>query len=139
MGERPKVTPCQAGQRLDKWLWYVRLVKTRSLAARLIASGKVRVNRRKVTKPAETVRPGDVITAVIHHRLRVYEVLAPGHRRGPADEARKLYRDLTPSDSLVGAKPPQPAPAQRPRGAGRPTKRDRRRLDALRRSERFGE
>lgn len=122
-------------QRLDKWLWFARFAKTRTLAARLVEGGKVRVNREKILKPAQNVRIGDVITAAVSGRVRVVKIAAPGMRRGPADEAQGLYEDLTPP-----LDPPQAPPQgearkpSRPPGAGRPTKRERRKLDALRTS-----
>lgn len=121
----------EGGQRLDRWLWFARLVKTRTLAAKFVETGKVRVNTIRVTKPSRTVRPGDVITATLHRRLHVVRVRAPGERRGPAPEARDLYEDLTPPPQ--GAKAPSAANpvAAREAGAGRPTKRERRRLDRL--------
>ena len=82
------------GQRLDKWLWHGRFVKTRSLASRLVAAGKVRVNREKVLKPSYMLRAGDVITAAIAGRVRVVKVLAFSDRRGPPAEAHLLYKDL---------------------------------------------
>ena len=82
-------------QRLDKWLWYCRLVKSRSLGARLIEEGHVRVNRVKAEKPASTVQPGDILTLSIGPRVRVLRVLAPGARRGPAAEAQRLYEEVT--------------------------------------------
>ena len=118
------------GQRLDKWLWFARLAKTRSLAGRLIGAGKVRINRARVTKASRIVRPGDVITAAVQGRIRVLKVLDEGRRRGPAVEARALYEDLSPPPSATPSTPAQPPPAMRAEGAGRPTKRDRRRIDA---------
>ena len=118
-----------ASQRLDKWLWFTRIAKTRTLATRLIETGKARVNRTKVTKASRTVRAGDVITLMIHERVRVLKVLACGTRRGPAAEARELYEDMSPPaapcEKSSGTPPPT---AQREKGAGRPTKRDRRRM-----------
>lgn len=127
-------------QRLDKWLWHARLVKSRTLASRLVIEGKVRVNREKVTKPAHSVKPGDVITAAVHARIRVLRILALGVRRGPASQAQALYDDLTPPMEPAGeAAGGAPAPAGvRERGAGRPVKRERRQLDALRRGWRNG-
>jgi len=120
-------------QRLDKWLWFTRLARTRSLAARLVEAGKIRVNREKILKPAHTVRLGDVITAAIGGRVRVVRVALPGQRRGPADEARGLYEDLTPPSEPAEAKANSPTPSGgRAAGSGRPTKRDRRQLDAAR-------
>lgn len=107
--------------RLDKWLWHARFFKTRSLAARQVSDGHVRVNGTRVTKPAHQIGPGDTLTFVQGRQVRVAQVLALGTRRGPAPEAQTLYADLTP--------PSEPDP---PRVGPRPTKRDRRALDALR-------
>jgi len=119
-----------ASQRLDKWLWYARIAKTRTLAARFIETGKLRINRVRVRKASRNVRAGDVITAIIHGRVRVLKVLACGQRRGPAAEAGELYEDKSPAREKRGnSAAPPPAPARREKGAGRPTKRDRRRID----------
>lgn len=96
-------------QRIDKWLWHARFLKTRGLASRLVSDGKVRVNREKIAKPSHAVRPGDVITATIAGRVRVARVLGIGERRGPPSEACTLYQDLlaeTPGDAAG-----QPAPS----------------------------
>jgi ribosome-associated heat shock protein Hsp15 len=111
-------------QRLDKWLWCARLVKTRSGAARAIAGGKVRINGERTLKPSRLVHEGDVVTAAASGTLFVVRVLAWTARRGPASLARTLYEDLTPE------KAPSPEPRLPAKGP-RPTKRDRRRLDAL--------
>ena len=108
----------EARQRLDKWLWQARFFKTRSLAARVVGEGRVRLNGDRVTKPAQPVAPGDVLTFPAGDRIRVVAVLALLARRGPAAEAQAAYEDRTP--------PPEP------RSGPRPTGRDRRRLDAAR-------
>ncbi len=119
-------------RRVDQWLFFSRLTKSRSLAGRLVTTGKVRLNKEKLVKPSQTVKVGDVITAMINQRLRVIQVEALGHRRGPASEAQLLYTDLTPKEEkgdkgrLIVANSPS-----RPKGMGRPTKKDRRRLDSL--------
>ncbi len=119
------------GQRLDKWLWFTRVAKTRSLAARLIGAGKARVNRVRTSRPSQTVRPGDVVTLMIHGRVRILKVVDCGTRRGPAAEAATLYEDLSPArQASKEAAPSAARPAARDKGAGRPTKRDRRRIDA---------
>lgn len=82
-------------QRLDKWLWFARLVKSRTLAARLVEEGHARVNRVKVDKPAQPIKPGDVLTLSLGSHIRVLRVLDPGTRRGPATQARSLYEDVT--------------------------------------------
>lgn len=82
-------------QRIDKWLFFARMVKSRSLAAKIVAGGQVRINREKVIKPATEVAAGDVVTLAIHGRVRVLRIVAPGVRRGPASEAELLYEDLS--------------------------------------------
>jgi ribosome-associated heat shock protein Hsp15 len=117
------------GQRLDKWLWCARIVKTRTGGARLIEAGKVRINGVRALKPSRLVQAGDVVTATILGRLAVLRVLASTERRGPPSLARTLYEDLTPQA------PPAPdrgADRISQPGGPRPTKRDRRRIDALR-------
>ena len=88
-------------QRLDKWLFFARVVKSRSLAVKIVEQGQVRVNRRKVTKPASAVSEGDVITFAADGGVRVLKILALGSRRGPAPEARLLYEDLSAAQKRV--------------------------------------
>ena len=121
-----------ARQRIDKWLFFARVVKSRSLAAKLVQAGRVRLNRDKIDQPAHQVKPGDVLTVTLERRVVVLRVLAPGSRRGPAEEARTLYEDLTPPAPSPREALPDAMPALRDSGSGRPTKRDRRRTDALR-------
>lgn len=116
--------------RLDKWLWFARVVKSRTLAAGLVEDGKVRVNRERTTKPSQSVRIGDVLTIAVGPGVRVLEVTAIGTRRGPAREAQTLYVDRSPATTGMAAQP-QPSGIERPSGAGRPTKRDRRQIDRL--------
>ena len=85
-------------QRLDKWLWHARIIKTRSLAAQFVEQGKFRVNREKIVKPSHSVKTGDVITAAIFGRVRVLRIAGLSARRGPAAEAQALYVDLTPPE-----------------------------------------
>jgi ribosome-associated heat shock protein Hsp15 len=100
-------------QRLDKWLWFARIVKSRTLAAQLVQDGKVRINRAKVAKPAQTVRPNDVLTIVIRGSVHVLRVVAPGARRGPPAEARLLYEPLSPpiGPGREGRNLAEPAPS----------------------------
>lgn len=86
MTERPR-------QRLDKWLWCARIVKTRPLAAGLVEAGHVRLNRTKVLKPAHDVGLGDVLTIVRGAHVLVLHVEGIAERRGPASAARLLYRE----------------------------------------------
>ena len=123
-------------QRLDKWLWFARIVKSRTLAAKLVADGKLRVNRVRVAKPSHAIKPGDVLTATVHRNVRVLRVTAIGERRGPASEAQALYADLTPKSPVdnSGSATATGTPDRASPGAdtGRPSKRDRRRISAFR-------
>ncbi len=117
------------GQRLDKWLWCARLVRTRTLATALVAAGKVRINGKRAQKPSRLVQAGDVVTGTRTGKLFVVRVVESVPRRGSPSVAQSLYQDLT---------PPMPANVTRaaePRGP-RPTKRDRRRIDAFRAEDR---
>ncbi len=117
-------------QRLDKWLWFARFFKTRTLAAARVQAGTVRINGVRVEKPAAGVAPGDVLTfAMGAGQVRVIRILALGERRGPAPEAQSLYNDLSPP-----AAPSRNTVPENPgfEGKGRPTKRDRRALDLSR-------
>ncbi len=83
-------------QRIDKWLWHARVVRTRADAAALAASGHVRINGRRVDAPSRAVRPGDVVTVALDRSVRVLKVLAFAERRGSADDARALRETLEP-------------------------------------------
>ena len=83
--------------RVDKWLWHARFFKSRGLAGELAGSGRLRVNGDRVDKPAQSVRPGDVLTFPKAGHIRVIQIDAIGTRRGPAPEAATLYEDLDPA------------------------------------------
>lgn len=117
-------------QRIDKWLWHARVVRTRSAATALVTAGHVRLNGRRIDAASRPVRPADVVTVALDRAVRVLKVLGFSERRGAADDARRLWEDLTPPSDP--ASPPAPAAGVRDPGAGRPTKRDRRALDKLR-------
>lgn len=114
------MSEAQERQRIDKWLWFARFARTRTLAQKLVAAGAVRLNRERIDSASRLVKPGDVLTVSLEHQIRVVRVLSSGERRGPASEAQELYEEVTP-----------PAPVARTGGGPRPTKRDRRALDAL--------
>lgn len=94
----------------------------------------MRLNKEKVSSASKAVKEGDVLTIALERRVLVLKVVALGTRRGPFEEARLLYEDLSPPLPPKPEAPP-PAPAQRPAGSGRPTKRDRRKMDAFRSDE----
>lgn len=122
-------TPPQT-QRLDKWLHYARVVKTRALARELAEKGGVSVNGAIVKKAGATVRVGDVLVITLLRVRRTLTVKAPGERRGPATEAALLFAEPDPPERLGGFDT-GPVLTRDP-GAGRPTKKDRRALDKLR-------
>ncbi len=109
--------------RIDKWLWHARFFKTRSLAAKVVASGAVRVNSERVVKSSSLIRIGDVLTFAKEREILVVEVAALGERRGPAPEARLLYQSHTKTIPNPAARSPGYE------GKGRPTKKDRRAID----------
>ena len=117
--------------RLDKWFWYARFIKSRSLATKLCNSGKVRVNGNLIKKAHQSVTPGDVLTFSVGPNIRVIKIIKLGNRRGPAKEAQALYEDLQPIDQIakkIGSTL-APEPAKRERGSGRPTKVQRRAIE----------
>jgi ribosome-associated heat shock protein Hsp15 len=118
---------CVESTRVDRWLWAVRLTKTRTDAAAACRGGHVRVNDRPV-KPATTVSAGDEVRARVGNTTRIVEVVKVIQKRVGASEAAACFIDRTP------APPPDAAirVAHRDRGTGRPTKRDRRILDRFR-------
>ena len=104
--------------RIDKWLWYARQTKTRSLAQKLVSEGNVRINRNKITSASKTVTLGDVLTITLADTVKVLKVVRYGERRGPFSEARELYEDLSPPDTapafLSNAERGLPTPNARP-------------------------
>ena len=119
--------------RLDKWLWFARFVKTRSLATKLVVDGRMRINGAPTQKAHYAIKVGDVLTFPLGPHIRVIKVLALGSRRGPAVEAQKLYEDLDPPRPIAADQAPS-FEAREP-GVGRPTKRDGRRIAQLKSRE----
>ncbi|TVR96180.1 MAG: RNA-binding S4 domain-containing protein [Rhodospirillales bacterium] len=119
--------------RLDKWLWLARWCKTRTMAAALCQSGRLRLNGQLVHKAHQAVRPGDVLTFSRSGYVRIIRVVALPVRRGPASEAATLYEDLDPPrpEARLPVSNDAPIPRREP-GEGRPTKADRRAVDRLR-------
>ena len=90
-------------QRLDKWLWCARFMKARADCARLAAEGMLRINRQPTDKPHARLRVGDIVTLPLRGDVKVIEILALATRRGPAPEARLLYREIPPHDATACA------------------------------------
>jgi ribosome-associated heat shock protein Hsp15 len=82
-------------QRIDRWLWHARIVRTRDAAASLAGAGYVRINGVKIDAPGRFVRAGDVITVALDQSIRVLRVTGFAERRGPASAGPSLYEDLT--------------------------------------------
>lgn len=136
-GQKPKDNSdasqdASQSQRVDRWLWFARFYKSRTLAAAEVTAGKVRLNGERVAKASRAVKAGDVLTFPLGPYIRVIEILSPGTRRGPAPEAQALYEDLSPPETQP--KPERKTPvAPREPGSGRPTKKERRQTDAFHR------
>ncbi|WP_049573758.1 RNA-binding S4 domain-containing protein [Nocardiopsis sp. SBT366] len=113
--------------RVDRWLWAVRLTKTRADAAQACRGGHVRVNDRPA-KPAMVIRVGDQVRVRLHGITRIVDVSHVIVKRVGAPVAARCYVDRTPAQPSQASTPV----IRRDRGAGRPTKRDRRQLDRLR-------
>lgn len=89
----------ESRQRIDKWLFFSRAVKSRSLGAKMVELGRVRINGQRAEQPSDTVKPGDTLTLTMDRSILVWRVLDSGSRRGPAPEARLLYEDLSSAPS----------------------------------------
>ncbi len=119
-------------ERLDRFLFFSRAVKSRTLAQKIIESGAIRINSDKTDKSDHKVGAGDVLTMSLHGRILVWRILDPGTRRGPASEAQGLYEDISPPMPPKAERSPYDAAiAERAPGAGRPTKKERRDTDRL--------
>lgn len=123
------------GTRIDRWLWAARFFKTRGLASEAVTGGRVRVNGDRV-KAAKEVRTGDVVEVRVGDLRWTVVVTGVAEKRGPASVAATLYRE-TPESAAERERRAQERVAARSAAPGadlgpRPTKQDRRRLDALR-------
>ena len=128
---RPEGLPKK--ERLDKFLFFSRAIKSRTLAQKFIETGAVRVNSERTDRSDHKVGPGDVLTMSLHNRIIIWRILDCGTRRGPAPEAATLYEDLSPPPlPRAEMSPYDAALAPREAGAGRPTKKQRRDTDKLR-------
>lgn len=123
--------PPSTGPRLDKWLWSIRLFKTRTLAAAACQAGQVRIHGQRV-KPSRTIRTGEIVEVRLGEITRTVRIRQPLDHRVGARLVPEFIEDLTPPEEHQKSREKKVSPLfQRPRGAGRPTKKDRRRLDSL--------
>jgi len=124
--------PSLRKERLDRFLFFSRAVKSRTLAQKIVESGAIRINSEKTIRSDHKVGAGDVLTMALHGRILVWRILDPGVRRGPASEAQGLYEDMSPPAPPRAERSPYDAAiAERSPGAGRPTKKERRDTDRL--------
>jgi len=112
--------------RLDKWLWQARFFKARSISTKVVTAGHVRLNGVEVKKTSTPIKVGDTLEFLQVETLRIVKLQALGTRRGPSVEAQTLYEDLTPIPEI-----PENTPEIERKG--RPTKRDRRAIDKIKR------
>ncbi|MDI7864867.1 RNA-binding S4 domain-containing protein [Rhizobiaceae bacterium n13] len=117
-------------QRIDKWLFFTRMVKSRTIAQSHIQSGHVRINGDRVTQPSAMVKVGDRVELALDRRDVVLVVRDGGTRRGPFEEARLLYEDVSPPADET-KRLSRFEQALRAPGSGRPTKKERRAIDRL--------
>lgn len=119
-------------ERLDRFLFFSRAVKSRTLAQKIIETGAIRINSDKTVRSDHKVGAGDVLTMSLQGRVLVWRIIDPGTRRGPASEAQGLYEDMSPPPLPKAERSPyEAAIAERAPGAGRPTKKERRDTDRL--------
>jgi ribosome-associated heat shock protein Hsp15 len=117
--------------RIDKWLWAVRVFKTRSLATDACRNGRVTIGGQLV-KPSRDVRIGETIVVQKDELTRTFKVLGILHQRVGAPVAKEFVEDLTPASEFEKKREPNFVPPMyRAKGAGRPTKKDRRALDSF--------
>jgi ribosome-associated heat shock protein Hsp15 len=119
-------------QRIDRWLWHARLVRTRTVAAELAESGRVRLNGDRVTASSRAVKLGDVLTVALGGSIKILKVQGLSERRGGAPDAQALYEDLSPPAAPREPDAEKATAGLREPGSGRPTKRERRALDKMR-------
>ncbi len=117
--------------RIDKWLWAVRIFKTRSLAIAACHAGRVKIGDQRV-KPSRSVHVGEIVTAQVGEIKRTVKVLGQIERRVGAAAVPQFMEDLTPPEEYAKPREQHLEPLfHRPKGTGRPTKRDRRMIEKL--------
>lgn len=115
--------------RIDKYLWAIRIFKTRTIATTACNAGKVKINDQNV-KPSYKVKSGDVFKVRVNHQVRTIEVVNIIEKRVGAKIAVECYNDITPEEDKIDfAKAAFHSPERRDRGAGRPTKKERRDIE----------
>ena len=119
----------QSDMRIDKWLWHARFFRSRSLATQFCNMGRLRVNGAIINKAHFLARPDMVLTFSRGRQVQIIKIIALSTRRGPATEAQTLYQDLSPALYSRPTEAKTAIAGRRTLGSGRPTKRERRKLD----------
>lgn len=128
-----KIAEDQLRQRIDKWLWHARFAKTRTSAQKLVSGGKVRVDSEKIKSPNRQVSAGNVLTLTMPRQIRIIEIVGIAARRGPYEQAKLLYNDLSPPAVKSAGSKQAPSKADKIGGDGRPTKHQRKNILKLKR------
>jgi ribosome-associated heat shock protein Hsp15 len=129
-----EVTSSNLSQRIDKWLWHARFYKTRSIAQKQVATGKIRVDREKISSPSRKVSAGNVLTITRDRDIKIIEILGVADKRGPYSEAQLLYNDMSPPKPEKQKQEQTKESMSRIQSEGRPTKHQRKQIMAMKRN-----
>lgn len=121
-------------QRIDKWLWHARFYKTRSIAQKQVSTGKIRVDREKISSPSRKVTTGNVLTITRERDIKIIEILAIADKRGPYSQAQLLYNDMSPPKPEKQKQEQTRESMSRIQSEGRPTKHQRKQIMAMKRN-----
>lgn len=127
-------TSSNLSQRIDKWLWHARFYKTRSIAQKQVATGKIRVDREKISSPSRKVSAGNVLTITRDRDIKIIEILGVADKRGPYSEAQLLYNDMSPPKPEKQKQEQTKESMSRIQSEGRPTKHQRKQIMAMKRN-----
>ena len=127
-------TPSTQSQRIDKWLWHARFFKTRSLAQKQVVTGKIRVDREKISSPSRKILIGNVLTITRERDIKIIEVLGIADKRGPYSQAQLLYNDMSPPKPEKQKQEQTRDSMSRIQSEGRPTKHQRKQIMAMKRN-----
>ena len=116
--------------RLDVYLYYIRIFKSRSLATKFVSTNRLRISGQVTQKPHKMISIGDVLTMTINNNIKILKVLDIPNRRGPYSESLNFYEDITPIESIP-KKESLKLDVKFVDRVGRPTKRERRQIDRL--------
>lgn len=131
MTKEPQI---QTSQRIDKWLWHARFFKTRSIAQKQVVTGKIRVDREKISSPSRKILIGNVLTITRDRDIKIIEILGLADKRGPFSQAQHLYNDLSPPTPKKQEVEQTKESMSRIQSDGRPTKHQRKQIVAMKRN-----